>query len=481
MKFRYKGLIMNLILLSLATGIVGFLLMQRSYRTGMDSEIRSAVAENNLIQSSVEYSLLDVLNNKPYNLESSLQEIGDSVYNSMLSGEEALYIRFKDSFVYQCSEADTFPSDQIFEYAENNRKNYMLHQEEDKLYLYVTSYTPLEGSTMHVVTRRDVTVQHDMLNQSIQNYRQIILILFAVATLLLLILSRLLTRHLERLSDATEAFASGDYSARTTIHSSDEVGQLADGFNIMADSVESHVEELSDMVKRREQFVADFTHEIKTPMTSIIGYADTMRSMDLSKEEQQQALGYIFSEGKRLESMSMKLFDLLYLKDHPIDIRPFSANALSENVASSMSPLLNTSGITLDVSVDAALLSGDPELLQTVFINLIDNARKASKKGDTIEFTGRKESDTSYSFMVRDHGIGISEEDQKKIFDEFYMVDKSRTREAGGAGLGMSLVSVILQRHDAKLNLESALGEGTTVTVTLPCSEDREGGAHEEE
>lgn len=334
---------------------------------------------------------------------------------------------------------------------------------------------------MHVVTRRDVTVQHDMLNQSIQNYRQIILILFAVATLLLLILTRLLTRHLERLSDATEAFASGDYSARTTIHSSDEVGQLADGFNIMADSVESHVEELSDMVKRREQFVADFTHEIKTPMTSIIGYADTMRSMDLSKEEQQQALGYIFSEGKRLESMSMKLFDLLYLKDHPIDIRPFFANALSENVASSMSPLLNTSGITLDVSVDAALLSGDPELLQTVFINLIDNARKASKKGDTIEFTGRKESDTSYSFMVRDHGIGISEEDQKKIFDEFYMVDKSRTREAGGAGLGMSLVSVILQRHDAKLNLESALGEGTTVTVTLPCSEDREGGAHEEE
>ena len=82
----------------------------------------------------------------------------------------------------------------------------------------------------------------------------------------------------------------------------------------MAQAVSDHVDELNDMVHRREQFVADFTHEIKTPMTSIIGYADTMRSLELPREEQIMALGYIFSEGKRLESMSNKLFDLIYLR-----------------------------------------------------------------------------------------------------------------------------------------------------------------------
>ncbi len=474
MKFRTKVLILNLVLLSLTTGIVGFLMMQRSYRTGMDSEIRSAVAENNLVQSSVEYSLLDVLNTKPYDLAASLATIGESVYSSMLSGEEALLIRYKDEYVYLDNPEETTPSESIFQYAEDSRKNSLLQQEGDRLYLFVTSYTPLEGSTLHIITRRDVTIQHEMLSQSIRDYRQIILVLLAVATLLLLILSRLLTGPLERLSKTTEAFASGDYTARSPIRTSDEVGQLAKGFNSMADSVESHVDELNDMVHRREQFVADFTHEIKTPMTSIIGYADTMRSMDLSKEEQQQALGYIFSEGKRLESMSMKLFDLLYLKDHPIEHRSFSAATLAENVQTSMEPLLKSSGITLTLSADPVPLSGDPQLLQTVFINLIDNARKASKEGDTIEFSGHAESDSVYIFVVRDHGIGISEEDQKKIFDEFYMVDKSRTRAAGGAGLGMSLVSVILQRHDAALELESELGQGTTVTVRFPRPKEQE-------
>ena len=243
-------------------------------------------------------------------------------------------------------------------------------------------------------------------------------------------------------------------------------------FNAMADSVESHVEELNDMVHRREQFVADFTHEIKTPMTSIIGYADTLRSVDLTKEEQQQALSYIFSEGKRLEAMSLKLFDLLYLKDHPIDKKKISAEALAESVRISMQPLIAESGQTLEMDIRPGTLEGDPELLKTVFINLIDNARKASAEGDVIHFTGRQTDSTSslpgYIFTVSDDGIGISEEDQKKIFDEFYMVDKSRTRAAGGAGLGMSLVAVILNRHGAGIDLTSTLGKGTCITVTFP-------------
>ena len=482
MKFRYKVIIINIILLSLTLGIVGYILMERSYNLAINTEIKSAVTENNLVQSSIEYSLLDVINRKQV-MSTSLTTIGDQVFSGMVSGEEALLIRYENKYIYVSDGAfddkhnPTSPEkaipEELFSFSDDTRKNYLIKEEGGKVYLYVTSFSEINEKTLNIVTRRNITELKSLLDNSIRDYRRITVIILAASALLLYVFSRLLTRPLEKLSDTTDSFAEGDYSVRSNIKTGDEVGHLSNRFNSMADSVESRVEELNDMIHRREQFVADFTHEIKTPMTSIIGYADTLRSLDLSREEQQDALNYIFSEGKRLESMSMKLFDLLYLKDHPIDIRQIKANVLANSIITSITPLLEKSGIKLETSFDSGIIMGDPELLKTVFINLIDNARKASKPGDTIEFTG-KSVDGMYEFNVRDHGIGISEENQKKIFDEFFMVDKSRTRAAGGAGLGMSLVSIILKRHDAVLDLASTPGEGTSITVKLKAEEEYE-------
>lgn len=475
MKFRYKVIIVNIFVLSLTLMIVGYILMQRTYDLTLDSAIKSAVTENNLVQSSIEYSLLDVINNnmKSSSIDSyvryNLHEIGDEVFSGMISEEEALLIRYADMYFFVSDAAiDTktpLLSEELFDFKEDNRKNYSISREQDHVYLYVTSLSVIGENNLNIVTRRDITDLQVLLDVSITDYRRITIIILSASSLLLYIISRLMTRPLEQLSIITDDFANGHYSARSKVKTSDEVGNLSERFNSMADSVESHVEELNDMIHRREQFVADFTHEIKTPMTSIIGYADTMRSLDLSKEEQQTALNYIFSEGKRLESMSMKLFDLLYLKDHPIDVRDIPTVSLGESIVTSMTPMVENSGETLKSDIEPGIISGDPDLLKSVFINLIDNARKASKAGDIVEFTGRISGNDEYLFSVKDHGIGISEEDKKKIFDEFFMVDKSRTREAGGAGLGMSLVSVILERHNAVLDIESTLGEGTTMTV----------------
>ncbi|MBQ8951153.1 MAG: HAMP domain-containing histidine kinase [Eubacterium sp.] len=479
MKFRYKVIIINIILLSLTLGIVGYLLMERSYNLAINSEIKSAVTENNLVQSSIEYSLLDVINRKQV-INTMLPSICDQVYSGMVSGEEALLIRYADKYIYVSegafsgnhvvSDPEVAVPEELFNFSDETRKNYLIKEEAENIFLYVTSFSSINEKNLNIITRRDITELKSLLDRSITDYRRITVIIISSAALLLYIFSRLLTRPLEKLSDTTDSFAEGDYSVRSSIKTGDEVGHLSNRFNSMADSVEARVEELNDMIHRREQFVADFTHEIKTPMTSIIGYADTLRSVDLSREEQQDALNYIFSEGKRLESMSMKLFDLLYLKDHPIDIRQIPANVLANSIITSITPLLEKSGIKLETGFEPAILMGDSELLKTVFINLLDNARKASKSGDTIEFTG-KVVDGLYEFTVQDHGIGISEENQKRIFDEFFMVDKSRTRAAGGAGLGMSLVSIILKRHDADLNLTSKQGEGTRITVKLRIEE----------
>ena len=478
MKFRYKVIIINIFLLSITLGIVGFILMLRTYRITMDSAVKSAVTTNNLVQSSVEYSLLDIINSSEERIKNGLPSIGKTVYSGMISGEERLIIRYNDEYVYlSCPYSDNFDyleKNSFFDFSGDTMKNYMILREDDRVFIYVTSYSGMGENTLNVITGQDITDIDLFMRETIANYRNMTIIILSSSTLLLYIISRLLTRPLEQLSTTTDSFANGDYSIRSHIKSSDEVGNLSERFNSMADSVEDHVEELNDMIHRREQFVADFTHEIKTPMTSIIGYADTMRSLELSHEEQQTALNYIFSEGKRLEAMSMKLFDLLYLKDHPIEMLDISTAVLAKNVTTSITPLMEASGISLKYDIEPAVIKGDQALLETVFINLLDNSRKASSAGGTVEFIGKSiSSETSnpdkekclYRFTVKDYGIGISDEDKKKIFDEFFMADKSRTRAAGGAGLGMSLVSVILSRHNTSPEIESTLGEGTSIYI----------------
>ena len=265
-----------------------------------------------------------------------------------------------------------------------------------------------------------------------------------------------------------------DYTVRADVKSDDEVGELAGNFNAMAGSVEDHVEELKDMVKRRDQFVADFTHEMKTPMTTIIGYADSVRHLDLSEEEKDMSLDYIYTEGRRLENMSQKLFDLIYLKGNDIFMEEIDAEDLGHQIVLHMKPIMDRKNVSLNTDFEEGTVYGDIELIKTVFINLLDNARKASDEGAVVNFTGRVKPDGKYEFLVEDSGIGMDEETKKRLFDEFFMADKSRTRKEGGAGLGMSLVSIILNKHEADIRVESELGKGTRIYTEWKMESDDE-------
>jgi len=163
----------------------------------------------------------------------------------------------------------------------------------------------------------------------------------------------------------------------------------------------------------------------------------------------------------------MKLFDLIYLKDNDLVRSEINTTGMAKEIADSMQPILDRKEIHLETAVESAIIYGDLELLKTVFINLIDNARKASTEQSTIWFRGFSKENT-YIFQVEDHGCGMDEETKQHICDEFYMADKSRSRAEGGAGLGMSLASLIILRHGATMEIESELGRGSIFTITLP-------------
>ena len=434
-------------------------MMSRQSTLMNDAQIKNAVTENNLVQSVIEYSLLDIINNDPDSLEYALPDISEQVSAGMLSDTSDLYVRYNYKTVFSTEENQKNPIN--FTYTSNLQKKYLITETDGKMYIYVTSFSKVDDKTLNIITRRDISDMKLLMNKSIRDFRLFTLIMLFISGFLVYIISTLLTRPLEKLNTVTDNFSQGNFTARSDIHSGDEIGLLSDKFNHMAAAVEDHIDELNDMVHRRDQFVADFTHEIKTPMTTIIGYADTIRSVDLPREDEVKAASYIFSEGRRLEQMSSHLFDLIYLKDGEIPKQPVNTQALGKSVVDIILPAIEAAGLKLVY----ATISGDSSLLKTVFINILDNARKASSEGGEISFTGIK-TDT-YQFIVEDHGIGISEEDISRICDEFYMVDKSRSRSEGGAGLGMSLVSAILNEHNADLKIESKLGEGTKMTVTF--------------
>ena len=233
-----------------------------------------------------------------------------------------------------------------------------------------------------------------------------------------------------------------------------------------AEELEGEVKLLEEAAERREEFIASFAHELKTPLTAIIGYADMLRSREMSPKNRFTAAGYIFSEGKRLEALSLKLMEIIVSGKQGIERRKFDAPYFIREVAAVTVPSLASDGMTLDMRWEQGEVEIEPDLFKTLMINLIDNARKASRKGQTIELFGKREED-GYAFYVRDHGRGMKKEDLSRITERFYMIDKSRSRALNGAGLGLALCQRIAELHGTTLEYESEPGEGTTVRVFL--------------
>jgi len=230
--------------------------------------------------------------------------------------------------------------------------------------------------------------------------------------------------------------------------------------------LEAAISNLEDVANRREEFIASFAHELKTPLTAIIGYADMIRSKEMSPKSRFTAAGYIFSEGKRLEALSLKLMDIIVAGKQGFDKKQFEVGYFIRSIAAVTVPSLSNDGITLDMRWEPGEIKVEPDLFKTLMINLVDNARKASKKNDVIELFGKAEPD-GYSLYVRDHGRGMKKEELSKITEPFYMIDKSRSRAQNGAGLGLALCQRIAELHDTALQYESEPGKGTTVRIFL--------------
>lgn len=280
-----------------------------------------------------------------------------------------------------------------------------------------------------------------------------------VLALFLTVLGLVIYFHQRKLNKAMLEVSQGNYEYRIK-------GEFSPQFNTMAESVNSNVVAANEAARAQRDFVSNFSHELKTPLTAIIGYADLLRSAELDSYDTFTAASYIFSEGKRLEALSLKLMDMIVLDNHEFPLRPLPAGKLLQHIAITVRPMLSENQLDLEFHAAAARIEGERDLLITLIVNLLDNARKASEEGGKVILRGTVEG-YRYRISVKDFGRGIPPEELTRITEAFYMVDKSRARAQHGAGLGLALCQKIAGMHGSSLEFKSVVGEGTEVSFTV--------------
>ena len=207
-------------------------------------------------------------------------------------------------------------------------------------------------------------------------------------------------------------------------------------------------------------------HELKTPMTSPLGFADLLRQGNMDENTRIMAADYIYSEGKRLERLSFKLLDLLLLKKDTVSMKRVWLNTYLAEVERALAPNMKAKNIRLVCKADSKRVVFETDLVKSLLYNLVDNASKAMDAGGIIAIVGTA-IPGGCQFQVVDNGRGMEQEELTKITEAFYRVDKARSRSQGGAGLGLALCRQIAELHNGSIQFTSVPGKGTRVTVTL--------------
>lgn len=467
MKFSVKVFLITVVAIAVAMAAGGFYIVDSVFDSSLDSAVDNALDRNRMIC----FGLTTAVANIPMNYDELPDEVVREIAAAMESGNmtgvlyfslssersgEEIYSRGVNPFEYY-TPMNTPSSDEL---------SYRIGSTDDSYYIETISLLPVPGRTLVLTVISDITSVFTQRSDSFAIYRTAVIAAIVLTAVFMLFISHYLTKPIREITKAARGIEGGDLETRARVKSDDEMEQLADSFNKMAESLEEHISQLENDARSREDFIGSFAHELKTPLTAIIGYSDMLRSRDMSEKDRFTAANYIFSESRRLESLSLKLMDIIVLGRSEAELKQVNGRLFLSEILGVVLPSFKQHNVKLKVrgESEAALL--EPDLMKTLVINLLDNARKASEPGGRVELYGQVE-DGHYAIIVRDYGRGIPAAELSKITEAFYMVDKSRAREQNGAGLGLAISAMIARLHGSELEFKSKEGEGTAVRVLL--------------
>ncbi len=455
MKLSWRFFFVAYIMVLLSAGLGGFFLVKSTTDTLWNERVERCKASHAYAMNSF-YSLSDVLT------------LSESDYVLLSSTMESQIASSLDSSV---SEFDILPLnlDKSGRYTNLDNENTLMIFKEDgeSCVLEIGGRAQIKESVYVIKCESDFSSLVKSNEKIWTQYRITVLLVSVFCGGLLFIFTKKLTKPLSKMSDTAKEIAQGNYGLCIDVHTgSEEILTLAENFNTMSTVVAQSLQAIQEECNRRDTFVADFTHEIKTPVTSIVGYADMLSTYNLSEEERTDAAQAIYREGKRLEKLSMQLLEFIVTSKESPALTCVSLENIGKSVKDTVRFSEEKYGVSLMVDLGKEyVLASEPMLLSLIY-NLIDNAFKASPVNSQVKLCSESLGD-KIKITVSDMGHGIGKEHIEHITEPFYREDKSRSRKKGGAGIGLSLCKEICKVHGTALCVESEIEKGTSVSFTL--------------
>ncbi|WP_397538818.1 sensor histidine kinase [Rummeliibacillus pycnus] len=291
-------------------------------------------------------------------------------------------------------------------------------------------------------------------------------ILFALTFVLIIVFILISTKYLVKpithLTNATHDLAAGNFNVQLDIDRKDEIGRLANSFSHMA----QQLEQTEDI---RKEFISNVSHDIQSPLSNIKGYTNLLEKENLSSSQKSQYIKVINGEINRLSLLTQQLLLLTSLDQTNNLVKPerIELSRMIKELVRQYQWAIGEKGIMLSYNLPEISIEGDPVLLNNVFDNLLTNAMKYNRDGGRMDIS-LEEHANNIIISFSDTGIGMTKEQQLRIFDRFYRADTSRTKSTPGTGLGLSIVKSIITMHHGSITVDSALNQGTTFTITLP-------------
>lgn len=463
MKISLKLLLSTIVVMALALGFSGFYFVNYVFETSLAREVGQAADESSILGFAFETAVLNVPTRYSVLPDSTVEEIASQLERGGRGTSRRIRISDEQKEILHTS--DGFDADeQLLEQAWTDTKSYRVVRTTDGYYVHTCAAVNSLGRILYLETMKDVSDVFTERAMGFSLYRKVTLVILLTGTGIMHLIASLLTKPIRLLTRATRRMADGDYAYRARQVSSDELGQLTRDFNDMANALEENIQKLEEENEAKEEFMGAFAHELKTPLTAIIGYADLLRSRRLDEEKSFLSANYIYTEGKRLEAMSFRLLDIIVAKREEAELAEVRTAEIFEYLREMLAG--ENRGMRFEITYDDGSVWAEVNLIKTVLVNLIDNACKASEAGSTVRIRGIRLGE-GYRFEVEDEGIGIPAREQRKVTKAFYMVDKSRSRSKNGAGLGLALCEEILKIHHSELTIQSEQGKGSCIGFTL--------------
>ncbi len=452
MKLRLKVISMNMFIIVAILLISGIIIIRTIDNFNLYTSYQYVLSQSNFTEQYLsEY--LKISEKPEVSLELNINSL-----------EEKL--RLQSGCEVEISDNKKAAANEMEKSALSGKKVYFINTQGPNRKLLMAFPIIVRGSVIGTVSLEYSLYQADNMKRNLQ-ITLVILLIFGLFVSLLLsyLFSYRMIKPLEKLTRTTKEYSKGNFNEISGVSTGDEIEKLAHSFNDMGRNIKVMIDKLTDEQQKQKKFIDSVTHEIRTPLTNIIGYADLSGRIN-EEDQRKKYYTYIVDESKRLLNMVNNLLELSQLNQYEFSIskKETDIKSIIMKAVELMKDRAGKFGMTINCQLQDVKASVDEEKIKQVVMNIIDNAIKYSE-GSLIEIKLWKEQDIY--IKIRDNGIGIPKADIESITEPFYRVDKSRSRKLGGNGLGLSICMEIIDAHGGKLEIDSPEGEGTIVTISL--------------